>query len=73
MKAPAAPGNALRERPPLARRSLRFRLGITLAIAIAGAAAVFSIVISTHSRKDVLSQTISQNQQTAEVIRRSIR
>jgi len=73
MKAPAAPGDALRERPPLARRSLRFRLGITLAIAIAGAAAVFSIVISTHSRKDVLSQTISQNQQTAEVIRRSIR
>ncbi|MHB8834863.1 MAG: sensor histidine kinase [Candidatus Methylomirabilia bacterium] len=55
------------------RRSLRFRLGITLAVAIAGAAAVFAILISTHSRQDVLAQTISQNQQTAEVIRRSIR
>ena len=46
---------------------------MTLAIAIAGAAAVFAILISAHSRQEVLSQTISQNQQTAEVIRRSIR
>jgi len=73
MKAPAAPGKAPRERPPVFRRSLRFHLGITLALAIAGAAAVFSILISSRSRKYVLSQTISQNQQTAEVIRRSIR
>ena len=42
MMAPAAPGVAPRDRPPLFRRSLRFRLGMTLAIAIAGAAAVFS-------------------------------
>ena len=73
MMAPAAPEDVPRDRQPLFRRSLRFRLGITLAIAIAGAAAVFSILISTNSRRDVLSQTISQNQQTAEVIRRSIR
>ena len=30
-------------------------------------------MIITHSRQEVLAQTISQNQQTAEVIRRSIR
>ncbi len=51
MKTPAAPGEALRERSPLFRRSLRFRLGMTLAVAIAGAAAVFSILISAHSRQ----------------------
>ena len=73
MMTPAAPGESPRSGPPVFSRSLRFRLGLTLAIAIAGAAAVFSILISTHSRRDVLSQTISQNQQTAEVIRRSIR
>jgi len=55
------------------RRSLRFRLGMTLALAIAGASLVFAVVIVVHSRNEVLSQTILQNQHTAEIIRRSTR
>lgn len=70
---PPAATDATRERPALYSRSLRFRLGMTLAISIAGAAAVFAILLSKHGRREVLDQTISQNQQTAEVIRRSIR
>ncbi len=55
------------------RGSLRFRLGMTLALVIAVASVVFTILIIVHSRNEVLSQTILQNQQTAEVIRRSTR
>jgi two-component system NtrC family sensor kinase len=71
--APAAGEDAPRERPALYHRSLRFRLGMTVALAIAGASAVFAMLIVAHSRNEVLSQTILQNQQTAEVIRRSTR
>ena len=73
MTAPAASDDALPEHQALFSRSLRFRLGLTLAIAIAGSAAVFAVLIIAHSRKEVLSQTILQNQQIAEVIRRSTR
>ena len=73
MTAPPIPKDDPRQRPTLYRRSLRFRLGLILALAIAGVAAGFAILISAHTRQEVLSQTISQNQQTAEVIRRSIR
>jgi two-component system, NtrC family, sensor kinase len=73
MVAPTASDNAVPAPQTLFSRSLRFRLGLTLAIAIAGSAAVFAILIIIHSRKEVLSQTILQNQQTAEVIRRSAR
>jgi len=69
----ASPAGVSPERPYSFFRSLRLRLGLTLAVAIAGSAAVFAIFIITHSRSEILDQTISQNQQTAEVIRRSIR
>jgi len=73
MTAPAATEDPLRERPALFHRSLRFRLGMTLALAIGGASLVFALLIIAHSRNEVLAQTILQNQQTAEVIRRSTR
>jgi two-component system NtrC family sensor kinase len=73
MKVPAAPADASFQRPAPFRRSLRFRLGVTLAAAIAAAAAVFGYFMIVHSRSEVLDQTIAQNQQTAEVIRRSVR
>jgi two-component system, NtrC family, sensor kinase len=73
MIVPAAPANGTPQRPAAFRNSLRFRLGVTLAGAIAGAAAVFAIFIIVHSRGEILAQSITQNQQIAEVIRRSAR
>jgi two-component system NtrC family sensor kinase len=73
MKGRAAPGVAPRIHSASYHLSLRFRLGVTLALAIAGASVVFAILIVMHSRNEVLTQTIIQNQQTAEVIRRSAR
>jgi len=69
----AGGADALRKRPAAFHRSLRFRLGVTLAFAIAGSTAVFASFLAAHSRGEILAQTISQNQQTAEIIRRSIR
>ncbi|HWR98485.1 MAG TPA: hypothetical protein VN317_08700, partial [Candidatus Methanoperedens sp.] len=54
-------------------RSLRFRLGLTLALVIATSAAVFSFFIIAHTRNEILLQAISQSQQTAEIVRRSTR
>jgi two-component system NtrC family sensor kinase len=70
---PADPAGAAAKPPIIFSRSLRFRLGLTLAVVIAGATAVFAVFFIMHSRGEILEQTISQNQQTAEVIRRSIR
>ncbi len=68
----ASKGAPDRKRAP-SRYSLRVRLGMTLALAIAGASIAFAFLIIAHSRNEVLAQTILQNQQTAEVIRRSTR
>ena len=73
MKVPAAPADPFGGRPLPTLRSLRFRLGVTLALVIAGSATVFAFFIISHSRREVLAQTIAQNQQTAEIIRRSTR
>ena len=73
MVTPATTEDAPRERPAVFHRSLRFRLGMTLALAIGGASLVFALLIIVHSRNEVLAQTILQNPQTAEVIRRSTR
>jgi two-component system NtrC family sensor kinase len=73
MRVPASAKDVPRQRPALYHRSLRFRLGFTLALAIGCASLVFALLIIVHSRNEVLSQTILQNQQTAEVIRRSTR
>ncbi len=73
MPVPAAVEEDLGKHQTPLRRSLRFRLGMTLALAIAGVSVIFAILIIVHSRNDVLSQSILQNQQIAEVIRRSTR
>ena len=73
MKAPAAFEEDPHEDQTSFRHSLRFRLGMTIALAIGAASVVFAFLIIAHSRNEVLSQTIVQNQQTAEVIRRSTR
>jgi two-component system NtrC family sensor kinase len=70
---PATSELAPRDRPSPFRGSLRVRLGVTIALAISAAAATFAVLIIAHSRNEVLSQTITQIQQTAEVIRRSTR
>ncbi len=68
-----SPGLEPGERSPVFHRSLRFRLGVTLAVVIAASVAIFAVFIIRHSRREMLTLSIGQNQQTAEVIRRSVR
>jgi len=68
-----APGDPRPAAPTPFLRSLRFRLGFTLAAVIAVTAALFAYFIIRHSRGEVLDQAIAQNERTADVIRRSTR
>jgi len=54
-------------------RSIRFKLGLTLALALTLATAAFAVIIGIHTRRAFLDRTVTQNQQLAEVIRRSMR
>jgi two-component system NtrC family sensor kinase len=64
---------AASDRPAPFTHSLRFKLGVTLAAAIAVGAALFASVIIQRTRAAFLDQAIEQNSQLAEVIRHSTR
>ncbi|HEY6000403.1 MAG TPA: ATP-binding protein [bacterium] len=70
---PLPPVHARGERPIPFHRTLRFRLGVTLAVVIAASAGVFAFLMIAHTRSEILAQAISHSRQTAEIIRRSTR
>lgn len=71
--AAAPPGPARGDRPIPFHRTLRFRLGMTLAVLITASAAVSAHFIIAHTRSEILLQAIAHSRQTAEIIRRSTR
>lgn len=71
--APAPSGSSPGDGPLPFHRTLRFRLGVTLAIVISASAAVFAFFIVRHTRGEILLQAIAQSRHTAEIIRRSTR